>query len=238
MKNKLLHRIFKNRTPALLAGTLAVLLVFTITFLTSFKSSYQSYWQAIYRVQTVDFNMISHAYPPLVRGHIARNEADLLKQLLESNFSIFGIAVDVCVDPQCSAYKEWATNSGRIYGELVEIPVYKDDNAPVIVTFEHAYSEKPHILASAEQELMGRIRLYRSTPPTIGSELWLFAKKALYGDANASRHIVYLSNFYFSIFLSISFFLLFILIRNYYLEKRLRKGIATLLRKGVMKSHV
>jgi len=94
------------------------------------------------------------------------------------------------------------------------------------------------VIAASEEDLIGRIRLYRGVPPALGDELWFFAKKALRGEANASRHIAYFSNFYLSIFLSISFFLFFVLIRNYYLEKRLRKGIAMLLRKGVMKRYV
>lgn len=238
MKDEVMYRILKNRAAAVAAGMAVAFLVFSAAFLFSFKSSYQSYWQAISRVQTVDFNMIAHAFPALVREYIVENDRESLKQLLESNFSAFTMAVDACVDPQCSAYKEWASNQGRTRGELIEIPVFRSEAVPVTVRFEHSYSEKPLVTAVADQELLGRLRLYRGEPPALYDELWLFAQKALSGEAYASRYIAYFSNLVFSLFLSISVFLFFVLVRNYYLEKRLRKGIAMLLRKGVMKSYV
>lgn len=237
MKDEVMYRILKKRATAVAAGLVIALLVFFATFLFSLKSSYQSYWQAISRVQTVDFNMVAHAFPALVREHIVANDKKSLTQLLESNFSAFTMAVDICVDLQCSAFREWASNQGRTRGELVDIPIFRSETVPVTVSFKHSYSEKPLVTAVDGQELLGRLRLYRGEPPALYDEFWLFAQKALSGEAYASRYISYFSNLVFSLFLSVSVFLFFVLVRNYYLEKRLRKGIAMLLRKGVMKNY-
>ncbi|MDG1581276.1 hypothetical protein [Pseudomonas sp. GOM6] len=237
MKDEVMYRILKNRTVAVAAGLAIAFLVFFAAFLFSFKSSYQSYWQAISRVQTVDFNMVAHAFPALVREHIRANDKKSLTQLLESNFSAFTMAVDICVDLECSAFREWTSNQGLTRGELVEIPVFRSAAVPVTVSFKHSYSEKPLVTAVVGQEVLGRLRLYRSEPLALYDEFWTFAKKALSGEAYASRYIAYFSNLVFSLFLSVSFFLFFILVRNYYLEKKLRKGIAILLRKGVMKNY-
>lgn len=237
MKDDLLYRVLKNRPTAVMVGLVASLLVFSATFLFSFKNSYQSYWQAIYRVQTVDFNMVAHAFPALVREHIVSNDSESLKELLNSNYSVFAMAVDVCVDPQCSAYKEWVTNDGHSRSDLFDIPVFKSEKAPVTIRFEHTYSEKPLVTAADDQDLLGRLRLYRVESPTLTDEIRMFARRAFSGEASASRYIAYFSDLYSSLFLSISFFLFFVLLRNYYLEKRLRRRIAMLLRMGVMKKY-
>lgn len=238
MKNEFFYSIIKNRVASITAGAIAASLVFSATFLISFSNSYQSYWQAIYRVQTVDFNIIAHTYPHLVSRYISENDDESLKQLLNSNFSRFTVAADTCIDPQCAEYQEWAINSGLPYGEIVEIPVFKNEKAPITVSFEHAYSNEPLVVDAVDLEQVGRLRLYRVVPPALGDELWRFAERNFKPGANPSRYIAYSSNFKFSLFLSLTFFLFFVLVRNYYLEKRLRKGIADLLRKGVIKKHV
>jgi hypothetical protein len=238
MKDVFIYRVLRNRTAAVAASMIAACLVFSATFLFSFNNSYKSYWQAIFRVQTVDFNMVSHVFPPLIRNHIIKNDIESLKMLLASNFSAFKMAVDACVDLKCSAYRELATNGGRSSGQLLEVPVFRNTKAPVTVRFEHGYSQEPVVTAADGLEVLGRLRLYRAEPPTLIDELSLFLHRASSGEAYASRYIAYFANLYSSLFLSFSFFLFFVLVRNYYLEKRLRKGIATLLRKAVMKNYV
>lgn len=237
MKGVLIYRVLKSRIAAVTLSLIVVFIVFLVTFLFSFNNSYKSYWQAIFRVQTVDFNMASHVFPPLIRDHIIENDIESLNILLTSNFSTFKMAVDICVDLKCSTYKEIAANGGSTSGQLLEVPVFKNTNAPVTVRFEHGYSKEPVVTAAAGLEVLGRLRLYRAEPPTLIDELLLFFQRASSGEAYASRYISYFANLYSSLFLSFSFFLFFVLVRNYYLEKRLRKGIATLLRKAVMKNY-
>lgn len=237
MKGVFTYRILKNRTVSVSMGIISATIVFLVAFLFSFKNSYDSYWQAIFRVQTVDFNMISHVFPPLLRNYIIENDSEALQQLIDSNFSAFKIAVDVCVDSQCSNYRELAVNGGRFSGELLEVPIFRGDKAPAAVGFKHSYSKEPFVAASGGQELLGRLRLYRVEPPALAREFSLFIERLWSGKAYASRYIAYFANLCTSLFLSISFFLSFVLIRNYYLEKRLRASIAMLLRKGVLKSH-
>jgi hypothetical protein len=55
---------------------------------------YKNYWEkTIYRVQTVDFNMLSHTLPTKLSYTIVKNQPQELQRTLNSNYGLFGLVV-------------------------------------------------------------------------------------------------------------------------------------------------
>ncbi len=55
---------------------------------------YNNYWdKTIFRVQTVDFNILSHTLPTKLSYAIIQNQSEELQRTLDSNYSLFGLIV-------------------------------------------------------------------------------------------------------------------------------------------------
>jgi Nuclease-related domain len=55
---------------------------------------YNNYWdKTIFRVQTVDFNILSHTLPTKLSYTIIQNQSEELQRTLDSNYSLFGLIV-------------------------------------------------------------------------------------------------------------------------------------------------
>jgi len=58
------------------------------------RMHYGNYWAGtIYKVQTVDFNMLHQMLPPTLSQLIVAGRDDLIQQVLDSNYGIFGLVV-------------------------------------------------------------------------------------------------------------------------------------------------
>ncbi len=57
-------------------------------------SHYKSFWfDTIYRVQTVDFNLLHHTLPITLSELIAANRSDLIQKVLDANYGLFGLVI-------------------------------------------------------------------------------------------------------------------------------------------------
>ncbi|MDF5724941.1 MAG: NERD domain-containing protein, partial [Rhizonema sp. PD37] len=55
---------------------------------------YKNYWnKTIFRVQTVDFNLLSHTLPTKLSYTIIQNKPEELQRTLDSNYSLFGLII-------------------------------------------------------------------------------------------------------------------------------------------------
>ncbi|MFM7366243.1 MAG: hypothetical protein ACKO2Z_00250, partial [Sphaerospermopsis kisseleviana] len=55
---------------------------------------YNSYWnQTIFRVQTVDFNILSHTLPTKLSYALIKKQPQEVQRTLDSNYSLFGLIV-------------------------------------------------------------------------------------------------------------------------------------------------
>jgi hypothetical protein len=84
--------------------------------------NYYNYWEGtIYRVQTVDFNILSNFLPTklslyLSRPRLSKNEIESLQQALDSNYGLFGIIVTDCKTdaPRCPGQKMLYTSKSKV----------------------------------------------------------------------------------------------------------------------------
>ncbi|WP_138504403.1 NERD domain-containing protein [Nostoc sp. PA-18-2419] len=73
---------------------------------------YNNYWnQTIFRVQTVDFNILSHTLPTKLSYAIIKNEPEEVQRTLDSNYSLFGLIVTDSSGQKAIAYS--GKNSGK-----------------------------------------------------------------------------------------------------------------------------
>ncbi len=80
-------------------GKLAVVssTAFGLASITSY-SLYQGYWHGtIRRVQTVDFNILSHTLPTKLSFALINQNVEELQRTLNSNYGLFGIVVTDCL---------------------------------------------------------------------------------------------------------------------------------------------
>ena len=78
-------------------------------------SHHKSYWNGtIERVQTVDFNMLSHMLPTKLSQALIEDDQQEIQRTLDSNYGLFGLVVTDCktTQPDCRQTIQYASNSG------------------------------------------------------------------------------------------------------------------------------
>ena len=56
--------------------------------------NHHTYWnKTIFRVQTVDFNLLSHTLPTKLSYALGQNQLDEVQRTLDSNYTLFGLVV-------------------------------------------------------------------------------------------------------------------------------------------------
>ena len=79
-------------------------------------NEWNQYWNGtIRRVQTVDFNILSHTLPAKLSSVLASKNYQELQRTLDSNYGLFGIIVTDCqkVDVLCQEQKIIFASNGR-----------------------------------------------------------------------------------------------------------------------------
>jgi len=76
-------------------GLVATLISFLLFELANF-SSYSAYNTSMGKVQTVDFNMLSHMLPTKLSYLLINRDFDEIKKTLESNYGVFGFVLTDC----------------------------------------------------------------------------------------------------------------------------------------------
>ena len=86
-------------------GRWAAIGVSTLSIATAANwSNYKSYWEGtIVRVQTTDFNLLSHILPTKLSYALIQGDTEELQTTLDSNYGVFGIVVTNCTieTPAC-----------------------------------------------------------------------------------------------------------------------------------------
>ena len=153
-----------------------VILVGVIFWLGMCHSHYQSYWNGtIYRVQTVDFNILHHTLPPTLSQLILAGKDDEVQRVLNATFGIFGIVI---TDPDgheilfktSNAYKketwqpkltsEYLQSQGEQFDWLTNPP-------PLSPQYAHKTprEEKAQPVSSPQGQAIGRVYYIRGVPP-------------------------------------------------------------------------
>ncbi|TRX57171.1 hypothetical protein [Thalassomonas sp. M1454] len=211
----------------------------------SLKGAYESYWTAIYRVQTVDMNILANVINGSVKEVIQKANQPKAADIVNSNYCLFRIRITSCDDEQCQKQSEMADNADSAapkrctYLQEAEvpslsIPIYEDSLIKSPVFFEHAYSMDASINESA-QKTIGFVHLYRGAFISFTEDMKLFYKKLAEGKALSSRHISYKTATYVGVFIFFTLTLLFWVLRlmtqNYHKRKHLSGKLLKLIEK-------
>lgn len=110
---------FLNHKISISAGVrlfVSIILAMAIALVLSY-SNYLEYWtKTIYRVQTVDFNMLSHTLPIKLSLELQAGNIEELQRTLDSNYGLFGIVTTNCKseEPKCPEQEITYVSSAKV----------------------------------------------------------------------------------------------------------------------------
>jgi hypothetical protein len=152
-------------------------------------NEWNQYWNGtLRRVQTVDFNMLSHTLPTKLSAVLANKNYQELQRTIDSNYGLFGIIVTDCkkVDSLCREQKITFASNGRkdwkILPESEDLSNHPFDllRTPAPLITEKSYenpnaNEQIFTKGSNEGIIIGRVYYVRGTAPAFISDYisWL-----------------------------------------------------------------
>lgn len=147
----------------------------------SIYDRYNSYWnKTIFRVQTVDFNILSHTLPTKLSYSIIQNQPEELQRTLNSNYNLFGLVV---TDPSgqkiiASSSKDNAPPPALDIQQLQKNPYDLLLDPPLFPqwSYSHAHStERTATNFTNRGRVIGRIYYVRGERPSFQKDFskWL-----------------------------------------------------------------
>ena len=166
--------------------------------------NYRGYWHGtIRRVQTADFNILSHVLPTKLSYVLINQDIEELQRSLNSNYGYFGMIVTDCVkqEPECSNQKIlYSTNSKFGWKQQLDsealsgLPYNTLKNPPPIQTEAGFKSVRDEFWKATENtnqgQIIGRVYYVRGVPPKFGADLADWIKKfpvSLFKDSGADK---------------------------------------------------
>jgi hypothetical protein len=222
----------------LFGGTFVTALFFGISTLAS-KASWDNYWNTtIYRVQTIDFNMLSHTLPTKLSYLLLVNDKTEIQRTLNSNYGIFGIVVTDCkiIDKDCNEQKiVYASDSKRSWKKQLTTQSLSDQpynllqNPPPLITqggydnYRNSIWNKGEYLSDNTSKIIGRVYYIRGVQPTFEEDYQSWLKDI--GSSNGNHPYYLLSAITFlscgMLFWIITYLIIEYLIRKSAIEKEL-----------------
>lgn len=159
-----------------------VLLVGLIFWMGMCHSHYQSYWNGtIYRVQTVDFNLLHHTLPMTLSHLILAGQDEEVQRVLNCTFGIFGIVI---TDPDgreilfktSDKYKKetWQPKLNAEYLQQQNEPFdWLTNPPPTAVQYAHRNprDEKAQLINNPKGQAIGRVYYIRGVAPAFLDDL-------------------------------------------------------------------
>ncbi|TBR56474.1 hypothetical protein B4U84_29095 [Westiellopsis prolifica IICB1] len=143
---------------------------------------YNNYWnQTIFRVQTVDFNILSHTLPTKLSYAIVKNQPEEVQRTLDSNYNLFGLIVTDYSGQKIIAYS--GKNSGRFLSWKAALNPQQLQNHPYDVLLDPppvfpqwTYSQPQATERSATSltnrgRVIGRVYYVRGVRPTFQEDI-------------------------------------------------------------------
>jgi len=165
---------------------------------------HKSYWNGtIERVQTVDFNMLSHMLPTKLSQALMAGDESEIQRTLDSNYGLFGIVVTDCrtSQPDCRQDIQYVSNSNlpwreRLNDDMLSASTYDvlRDPPPIYATGSYSSSRAPvrqPTGAVNSGRIIGRVYYVRGTPPSFASAYlkWIKAWPASFtSDSGSNRY--------------------------------------------------
>lgn len=208
-------KLITNRLFFYTSSLILSFIIFAVTSHTLLKSAYVSYWNGLYRVQTVDFNILSALLPDVMTPLIKNNDKEKAKKIVESNFNLFSIVVMKCKDSDCTEKELFIKNKGRrvtndwknkVNGSVnIQIPIFSDPEEQVVI-FEHSYVDSYKVLPYANEEI-GFIYLFRRNFPSYEVDMEDFIMRWWKNQSPSARHTHYKTSILLAFLISAIFFL-------------------------------
>lgn len=148
----------------------------------SIYERYNNYWnKTIFRVQTVDFNILSHTLPTKLSYSILQNQPKELQRTLNSNYNLFGLVVTdpsgqkIIAESRKDNSRSSVTNLQQIQKSPYDLLL---DPPPLFPqwSYSHAYStERTATSFTNRGRVIGRIYYVRGKQPSFQKDFskWL-----------------------------------------------------------------
>jgi hypothetical protein len=173
--------IFKVAARLVTTGIISFGIGGAVTF-----DRYNNYWnQTIFRVQTVDFNILSHTLPTKLSYALIKKQPEEVQRTLNSNYNLFGLIVTDSSGQEIIAYSgkdagkssSWkaALNPQELKNHPYDVLL---DPPPVFAqwTYSKPQSTEPSATEFTNQgRVIGRVYYVRGVKPTFQEDLikWL-----------------------------------------------------------------
>jgi hypothetical protein len=173
--------IFKVAARLVTTGIISFGIGGAVTF-----DRYNSYWnQTIFRVQTVDFNILSHTLPTKLSYALIKKQPKEIQRTLDSNYSLFGLIVTDSSGQKIIAYSgkdagkssSWkaALNPQELKNHPYDVLL---DPPPVFAQWTYSKpqaTERSATNFTNQGRVIGRIYYVRGVRPTFQEDLikWL-----------------------------------------------------------------
>jgi signal transduction histidine kinase len=162
--------------------------------------NYKNYWErTIFRVQTVDFNMLSHTLPPKLSATLLQNDTQELQRTLDSNYGYFSLVVTDCKTANAACPNQKIIYASEARKNVTE-PIRETDllqkpfdllkDPPPLLTearFPHARAVDREATGKTNPgNIIGRVYYVRGTPPSFWGDYFSWIKNPL-GEGGAKR---------------------------------------------------
>lgn len=171
---------------------------------------WDSYWNGtIYRVQTTDFNLLHHTVPQTLSQLIVAGRDDLVQDVLDSSYGLFGMAV---TDPSGQSilyqtnkvyargsWQEKLTPEALLAEAKKEPPDLLTDPPPVEPLWEHATPRDPGaphrspFQFNKNRKVLGYVYYIRANPPTFREDILTFLGPKFWEMSGAKRGYFYIT---------------------------------------------
>ena len=174
----------------------------------------KSYWNGtIERVQTVDFNMLSHMLPTKLSQSLMAGDAQEIQRTLDSNYGLFGLVVTNCrtSQPDCRQDIQYVSDSKLpwregLSNEMLSASTYDvlRDPPPAYTIGSYASSREPVRQPTGSinsGRIIGRVYYVRGIPPSFLSAYskWIKAWPASFTSESGSNRYYSLTTVLFGL---------------------------------------
>lgn len=175
---------------------------------------HKSYWNGtIERVQTVDFNMLSHMLPTKLSQALIERDGKEVQRTLDSNYGLFGLVVTNCrtSQPDCDQAVQYISNSNLPWRSLLDSDVLAAstydvlrDPPPIHPTGDYTDSRDPVRDSTGLTNggrIIGRVYYVRGVPPGFleAYSRWIKAWPASFPSDSGANRYYSLTTFLFGI---------------------------------------
>ena len=159
---------------------------------------YKNYWdKTIFRVQTVDFNLLSHTLPTKLSYTIVQNQPGELQRTLDSNYSLFGLIITDASGKKiiASSRKKLSHSSWEIALNPKKLQSYPYDVLldPPPLFSQWNYSNGLAVERTATNftnkgRVIGRVYYVRGIKPSFQNDFWTWLSNPISESSRAKTY--------------------------------------------------